>query len=111
MSVYYKGEITSPIMFSLFLNDIELHLHSNLNACITLDQLTIYFLLFSDDAAVLSESAPGLQESLSTVLNRIYLSILTQHKLLYFIKGTVSRKTINGTIVKTRLSYLGIVFF
>ena len=27
----FQGEITSPIMFSLFLNDIELHLQENID--------------------------------------------------------------------------------
>ena len=58
-----QGEITYPTMFSLFLNDIVLHLHINLNVGITLDQLTIYLLLFADDAAVLSETTSGLQSN------------------------------------------------
>ena len=62
-----QGEITSSIMFSLFLNDIELHLHCNLNSGITVEQLSIYILLFADDAVILSETAEGLQSSLDTL--------------------------------------------
>ena len=47
-----QGEICSPIMFSLFLNDIELHLQADINAGITIDQLSIYLLLFADDAVI-----------------------------------------------------------
>ena len=39
-----QGEVTSPIMFSLFLKDIELHLQHDLNSGITIDQLSIYLL-------------------------------------------------------------------
>ena len=42
-------------MFSLFLNDIELHLQSNPNSGIKVEQLSIYILLFADDAVILSD--------------------------------------------------------
>ena len=45
-----QGEVTSPIMFSLFLNDIEVHLQNNLHCGIDINQLSIYLLLFADDA-------------------------------------------------------------
>ena len=63
-----QGEICSPIMFSLFLNDIELHLQADINAGITIDQLSIYLLLFADDAVIISESADGLQSSMNNLL-------------------------------------------
>ena len=56
-----QGEITSPIMFSLFVNDIEFSLQNGLNAGITLDQLSVYLLLFADDAVIFSETKEGLQ--------------------------------------------------
>ena len=34
----FQGVITSPILFSLFLNDIEMHLQENINMGITIDQ-------------------------------------------------------------------------
>ena len=78
-------------MFSLFLNDIELHLHNNLNAGITLDQLTIYLLLFADDAAVLSQTASGLQKSLDSLTqycSKWNLSInIDKTKVVVFNKG------------------------
>jgi hypothetical protein len=57
----FQGEITSPIMFSLFLNDLVNLLQENLDDGITLDQIPIYLLLFADDAVICSESAQGLQ--------------------------------------------------
>ena len=48
----FQGEITSPILFPLFLNDIEMHLQDNINMGITIDQLSIYLVLFSDDTGV-----------------------------------------------------------
>ena len=62
-----QGEITSPIMFSLFINDIEFNLQNGINAGITLDQLSIYLLLFADDDVIFSETKEGLQESLNNL--------------------------------------------
>ena len=48
-----QGEVISPFLFSLFINDLEGHLQQNPNAPITLDQLSIYLLLFAHDAVIL----------------------------------------------------------
>ena len=61
----FQGEIMSPILFSLFINDIESSLQTNTLDGITLDQITIYLLLFADDAVLISDSREGLQNSLS----------------------------------------------
>ena len=55
----------SPILFSLFINDIESSLQVNTLEGITLDQITIYLLLFADDVVIISDSKEGLQSSLS----------------------------------------------
>ena len=55
----FQGDISSPIFFSLFLNDIEMHLQANINVGINFDQLSIYLLLFADDAAIVSETRDG----------------------------------------------------
>ena len=55
-------------MFSLFLNDTELHIQADINANITFDQLSIYLLLFADAAVLISESADGSQSSLNNLL-------------------------------------------
>ena len=54
-----QGEILSPILFSLFLNDIEMCFQENPNEGISIDQLSIYLLLFADDAVIMSETAEG----------------------------------------------------
>ena len=55
----------SPILLSLFINEIELALQTNTLDGITLDQITIYLLLFAADAVLISDSKEGLQNSLS----------------------------------------------
>ena len=54
----------SPILFSLFLNDIEMQLADRGNEGLTIEQLYIYLLLFADDAVIFSETPEGLQKSL-----------------------------------------------
>ena len=49
-----QGEILSPILFSLFLNDAEMCLQEESNVGVTIDQLSIYLLLFADDAVIMS---------------------------------------------------------
>ena len=60
-----QGEVLSPFLFSLFINDIEMHLQQTLNASLSLEQLSIYLLLFADDAVIFSETIEGLQSSLN----------------------------------------------
>ena len=62
-----QGETISPILFSLFANDIELFLSNNNENMIALDQLSIYLLLFADDAVIFSETQKGLQKSLDNL--------------------------------------------
>ena len=47
-----QGEVLSPFLFSLFINDPELYLKQNMDAGLTLDQLSIYLLMFADDAVI-----------------------------------------------------------
>lgn len=56
-----QGEILSPMLFSLFLEDLETHLHENLSAGIDIDQINIFLLLLADDLALISETPNGLQ--------------------------------------------------
>ena len=56
-----QGETMSPILFSLFVNDIELFLQQNTAHDFTLGQLSIYLLLFADDSVLISDTEDGLQ--------------------------------------------------
>lgn len=60
----FQGEITSPFLFSFFLNDLETHLQSNIFSGVNLDQICIYLILFADDLILLSETPQGLQSHL-----------------------------------------------
>ena len=51
----FQGEIMSPVLFSVFINDIESSLQVNTLEGTTLDQITIYLSLFADDAVKISD--------------------------------------------------------
>lgn len=55
------------MLFSLFLKDLETHLHENWSADIEIDQMNIFLLLFADDTAIISETPNGLQKHLNTL--------------------------------------------
>ena len=84
--VYFKEKL-----FSLFLNDIEMHLQENINMGITIDQVSIYLLLFADDTVLLSEAAQGLQQMLDNLhryCNKWSLTVnVDKTKILVFRKG------------------------
>ena len=50
-----QGEICSPILFSLFISDIETSLHETVAAGITLEQLSLYLILFKSSDTHLTD--------------------------------------------------------
>ena len=79
----------SPILFSLFINDIEQSLQTNLLDGISLDQITIFLLLFADDAVIMSDTKQGLQNSLNKL--EAYCEKWKQNKSNNFLKRWFSR--------------------
>ena len=61
-----QGESTSPILFSLFINDLELFL-DNSQIGTTIQGLCMKLLMFADDAAIFSETREGLQVGLDNL--------------------------------------------
>ena len=115
-----QGETISLILFSLFVNDIELFLLENTDECFTLGQLSIYLLLFADDSALIAESEAGLQNLISAFEKYCKKWNLTVNvdktKIVIFKKGrtlnvdsTFTYSGINIAVVNT-FNYLGIVF-
>ena len=86
-----QGDILSTFPFSIFLNDIEMHLGENIQDGITLDQLQLYLLLFADDAVLVSETREGLQRSLDNLQEYCFKSNLNVNiektKIVVFRKG------------------------
>ncbi len=124
-----QGENLSPLLFSLYLNDLQNYLENlNINdlKSITTDaeeELHIFFklflLLYADDTVLLAESSSDLQILLNTFsdyCNQWKLKInIDKTKIMVFSKGKVSNNLkffINGReleIVK-QYKYLGVIF-
>ena len=62
-----QGETMSPIMFSLFVEDLEMYLQSRLDSGICLNDICLFFLLFADDMVILSLTPEDLQLSLNNL--------------------------------------------
>ena len=60
-----QGEVMSPLLFSLFIEDLELFLMKYLNSCLTIDDITFILLLFADDMALIGRSPAELQSQLN----------------------------------------------
>ena len=59
-----QGEVMSPILFSLFLEDLELFLQNDGNAGISIDEICLILMLFADDMVIISQSVSDLQKRL-----------------------------------------------
>jgi hypothetical protein len=88
-----QGEILSPILFSLFLEDLETHLQDSGELGIELDQLTLFVILFADDLVLMSETAEGLQNMLNALhgycVKWNLVVNVTKTKLMVFRRGGV----------------------
>lgn len=115
-----QGEIMSPFLFSLFINDIELNLQENIYEGISIEQLQLYLLLFADDAVLFSETREGLQKNIDNLENYCRKWNLTVNvektKIVVFRKGGVLGQNDHWFYAGQELeivnnfTYLGIVF-
>ena len=64
-----QGEVISPILFSLFVEDLELFLQSDINSGLSFDDVILILLLFADDMAILGKSPLELQSHLDLLHN------------------------------------------
>ena len=69
----------------------------NVDVGVSLDQLNIYFILFADDAAICSETAKGLHNSMN------------QFELFYITWGSTANLE-KTKIVISAISYVGLYY-
>ena len=86
-----QGECLSPLLFSLYLNDIEeTFVNSGLEG-IDIDMFKMFMLLYADDIVIFANSAEELQQSLDVLLNycnRWKLTVnVSKTKVMVFRKG------------------------
>lgn len=115
-----QGEILSPIMFSMYVNDFENEFIANGIKPYDFGELSLFLLMYADDLVLLAESANELQNmlnSLSIYANSWKLTVNTaKTKIVVFRNGGrlrnneewfFDRKKIE---VVEQFTYLGIVF-
>ena len=108
-----QGENLSPIMFSLFLEDLEIYLQGNVDSGLSLNDLTLILLLFADDMVLLGSSPEDLQIS----FNKLYeycnlwgLEVNTEKtKVVVFRKRGRVRENESGSIIIVYLKWLMIL--
>ena len=61
-----QGESTSPILFSLYINDLENNMNDDWSGT-KIQECVIKLLMFADDTAIFSETAKGLQKAIDNL--------------------------------------------
>ncbi|XP_053375235.1 uncharacterized protein LOC128547230 [Mercenaria mercenaria] len=115
-----QGEVISPVLFSLFLEDIELSLIDGVDNGFNLDEFTFILLLFADDMVIIGKNPEDLQNRLNLLkeycVNWGLQVNPDKSKIVVFRKrGPVRRNEVwyydNKTLgVVDSYNYLGTVF-
>lgn len=114
-----QGDLSSPLMFMMFINDIVDNINSDLENIFTVEQIRFFMLLYADDAVVFAKSSESLQSMLHDI--EIYcgtwnLKINTSKtKAMIFERGRHTNCELYLNNVKlegvTSFKYLGVYFF
>ena len=117
-----QGDVCSPILFSLFINELtaEVVRNGRHGAQFVGDMLELFILLLADDVVLLSETVVGLQTQLnclSRAANSLQLKVnLNKSNIIVFRKGGYLGRRENWTYnglampVVNVYKYLGIYF-
>lgn len=112
-----EGSHLAPILFALFINDLEEHLLSNGSKGIEIDMLKILTLLYADDTVLFSNSHEAMQDTLNHYehyCNKWQLQI-NEDKTKVMIFGRKKKNTgfkINDKNIEivNEFKYLGVIF-
>ena len=64
-----QGEVLSPMLFALYVNDLENGFLNEGNMPIELNTLSLFNIMYADDMVICAESASELQNMLNTLSN------------------------------------------
>ena len=116
----FQGEILSPILFSLYVNDFESFFISHCNSHYEFQDLSLFLMLYADDMVLFSETVHGLQDLLNNLekySDKWKLTVNTEKtKVVVFRKGGIvngnEKWTYHGRDldVVNEFIYLGIKF-
>ena len=117
-----QGDVCSPVLFSLFINDLALDIINNGRHGVSLssDFVQLVILLFADDMILISETVIGLQTQLNSLFSaasRLQLKVnMNKSNIMVFRKGGYlgarERWIYDGCMMRVVNSYkyLGICF-
>jgi hypothetical protein len=117
-----QGDVLSPVLFSLFINEIAIDIINNgrHGATISFEYIELLILLFADDLVLLAETVIGLQTQLNnlfTTAKRLELNVnLGKTDIVVFRKGGYlaarERCFFGDKLLKVvnAYKYLGIIF-
>ena len=115
-----QGEVISPIMFSLFIEDIELMLQDKFNSGLQINDMLLILLLFADDMVILGNTPEDLQNSLDLLLTycnewSLDVNILKTKVMVFRKRGNLLQNesfTYNNSKldIVNDFNYLGTVF-
>ena len=105
-----------PLLFSVFMNDLESYLNCNLSGSCQLNNLRPWLLMFADDIVLLADTETGLQNSINRLeefCNGWELSInIEKTKILVFNKPACSSQfvVLNTPLEQLKeYKYLGVM--
>ena len=87
----FQGEVLSPILFSMYVNDCESHFLSDHCPHVAIQMLNLFLIMYADDMVLLAETPEGLQtllDSLSEYTHKWDLKLNTNKiKVVAFRNG------------------------
>ncbi len=102
-----QGEVLSPVLFALFVEDLELFLQNEPDSGFSFDDITFILMLFADDMVIFGKTPQDLQHSLDML--KVYcdkwgLTVNTSKtKVMVFRKRGVIRLNEKGTYADENL--------
>ena len=115
-----QGEVMSPILYSMYVNDFEMHFIEENSPSLHLQLINLFILMYADDTVLMAETPTGLQQmldSLSTYASKWDLTVNTEKtKIVIFRNGGKIKDnekwTFNGDDLEivNEITYLGMLF-
>ena len=117
-----QGDSLSPLLFALYISDLELFLRDNGSRGIDLDNRgsNIVGIFYADDLVLLSDREIGLQTQMTALARYCRLNFMevnpTKSKVVVFRRGGLTRRGIRFSLEDTEIeivseySYLGVLF-
>ena len=115
----FQGEVLSPILFSMYVNDCEMQFLNDNCKSVEIQAINLFLIMYADDMVLLSETPDDLQNMLDSLANYTKKWDLTVNtsktKVMIFRNGGRVRENetwvYNGEVLETvnEFNYLGML--